>query len=124
MLRYLRFFIIVLTALIVLSIIVMGISYSHPAVADDYKQDMPHMHMSGHWYETECCSMNDCYVLDPLDTPQGYFLPRTKETVPYSQARRSQDGKYHKCTSDADPDEHLIHPEGKAMCLYTPDQSS
>lgn len=128
MFRYVRFFAIAFVILVLLALAIIGVSYtSHKAHAEDYTKDMPHMHMSGHWYPSECCSMNDCYALDPLDvkvTPKGYFLPRTNEVVPYSQARKSPDGKYHKCTSDADPDEPLIHPENKPMCLFTPDQSS
>lgn len=127
MTRYLKFFVVILLAVIILVVVIIGISYTQPAIADDYKQDMPHMHMSGHWFPPECCSMRDCYKIDASDvqaTPDGYVLKSTQETIPYSLARRSPDGYYYKCTSNADPMAPVIHPMGRSMCFFPPEQGS
>lgn len=47
-----------------------------------------------------CCGERDCFELadnDVMATPQGYFIKSIKETVPYSEAAPSPDGKYWRC---------------------------
>lgn len=54
----------------------------------------------GHeWYPTECCSGHDCTPAAPGRigvTAQGYVVDG-RFTVPFAQARRSLDGRYHVC---------------------------
>lgn len=69
------------------------------------------------WYDPYCCNDRDCRpVADGSVRPTtgGWFVQETGETVPYSQARESQDGRFHVC----------IWPPGakipKVRCLYVP----
>lgn len=47
-----------------------------------------------------CCGARDCHML-PIDdvetTAAGYLVKSFKETVPYSEAQPSPDGRYWRC---------------------------
>lgn len=59
------------------------------------------------WYPVTCCGGNDCLPLaDGAAEPvRGGFLVReTGETIPWSDAKPSPDGRYHRCrTVQKDP---------------------
>src|SRR6266496_648053 len=47
-----------------------------------------------------CCGERDCFELadgDVTTTAAGYFIKSIKETIPYSEATPSPDGKYWRC---------------------------
>ena len=47
-----------------------------------------------------CCGERDCFELSSGDvaiTATGYFVRSTKETVPFSEAQPSPDGRYWRC---------------------------
>jgi hypothetical protein len=47
-----------------------------------------------------CCGERDCFELadgDVTITARGYFVKSTRETVPYSEALPSPDGRYWRC---------------------------
>jgi hypothetical protein len=47
-----------------------------------------------------CCGERDCFELADADvkiTPRGYYIVSIKETVPFSEATPSPDGKYWRC---------------------------
>ena len=47
-----------------------------------------------------CCGPHDCELLDPAEVqqrPDGLWLTRFKELVPYSEATPSEDGQYWRC---------------------------
>jgi hypothetical protein len=123
--KYLKFFLVVLTAFVIVAIAVISISYSQTAIAQDHM--MQHSGNPKHFYPAECCNLQDCYKIDPSEvetTKQGYRLKSTNEIIPYNQARSSPDGAYHKCTVDADPTRSVIHPAGKLMCFFPPEHGS
>ena len=65
------------------------------------------------FYDAACCSERDCHpalegAVRPVST--GYLITRTREIIPYPQARVSPDGEYHTCEN----------PTGRTICLYAP----
>jgi hypothetical protein len=47
-----------------------------------------------------CCGERDCFELSSGDvsvTASGYFVHSVKETVPFSEAQPSPDGRYWRC---------------------------
>lgn len=68
------------------------------------------------WYPTECCSGGDC---EPIPETRvqfnsaGYVVDG-KFVVPYGEARRSMDGRYHAC---------FPNPE-YLRCLFVPPQGA
>jgi len=47
-----------------------------------------------------CCGERDCFELADADvsvTARGYFVKSIRETVPYSEALPSPDGRYWRC---------------------------
>jgi hypothetical protein len=47
-----------------------------------------------------CCGEHDCFELSEADvkiTPSGYFVISIKETVPFSEATPSPDGRFWRC---------------------------
>lgn len=47
-----------------------------------------------------CCGERDCVELadgDVKATPAGFYITSRKETVPYSEAQPSPDGRYWRC---------------------------
>lgn len=47
-----------------------------------------------------CCGVNDCRLVPDEDVrivPGGYHVISLRETVPYSEAQPSPDGKYWRC---------------------------
>ena len=47
-----------------------------------------------------CCGEHNCFELSDGDvkvTSVGYFVVRTKETIPFSEATPSPDGRYWRC---------------------------
>jgi hypothetical protein len=68
---------------------------------------------AGEW----CCGAGDCDALTPSEvtvTPQGYYLTRFKETVPFAEAMPSQDGTVWRCH----------RPDGSRRCFFYPPGSS
>lgn len=63
-----------------------------------------------------CCGERDCFELADGDvkiTPSGYFVISIKETVPFSEATPSPDGKYWRCQWG-----------GKRKCFFAPPGST
>ncbi|MGE0733125.1 MAG: hypothetical protein AB7G15_10980 [Alphaproteobacteria bacterium] len=53
---------------------------------------------------TRCCGKDDCERIPAAAieiTPEGFFLRDARISVPYRQARPSEDGHYWLCRSDA-----------------------
>lgn len=45
-----------------------------------------------------CCGERDCFEVEPVrTTATGYYLPGYRETIPFSEALPSRDGKYWRC---------------------------
>ncbi len=60
-----------------------------------------------------CCGAEDCFVVPEAQVKPnglGYLLTTNKETVPYSEALPSQDGKYWRCQ----------RPNGSRRCFFAP----
>lgn len=86
----------------------------HPFVSAAYPHD---------WYPPRCCggasTHGDCAPLEGLGAVQrrddGWFIPLTGETIPFSRAEPSQDLRFHRGVYQ--------HGEmkGKTRCLFAPD---
>lgn len=63
------------------------------------------------FYSWECCSDIDCAPYDGAirETPTGYLIVESDETISYATARVSPDGRNHRCVV-----------AGKTKCLYVP----
>lgn len=98
-----------------------------PARADESpnapQRPLGHVHTNGSdWIRAgkhlngkgeSCCGLNDCHEIDGAGistTPSGYFIKGLRETVPYSEAKRSEDGKYWRCQWG-----------GERKCFFSPD---
>lgn len=64
-----------------------------------------------------CCGENDCHLL-PVDavqtTSSGYSVAMFGEIVPYSEALRSRDGRFWRCS----------RPDGSRRCFFAPPPST
>ena len=63
-----------------------------------------------------CCGPRDCFELADGDvkvTPAGYYVTSTKETIPFSEATPSPDGRYWRCAWG-----------GARKCFFAPPGSS
>lgn len=63
-----------------------------------------------------CCGERDCFELADADvkiTSAGYYIISIKETIPYSEAAPSPDGKYWRCQWG-----------GARKCFFAPPGSS
>lgn len=63
-----------------------------------------------------CCGPRDCMELTDADvkvTPAGYFVVRTKETIPFDQATPSPTGSYWRCAWG-----------GERKCFFAPPGST
>jgi hypothetical protein len=81
-----------------------------PAVAHDAP--------SGWSYSASCCDTQDCHPVAPgevVETPRGYRVPASGETIPYTDRRikPSGDSGMHRCSFYGFPDAGTI-------CLYVP----
>lgn len=73
------------------------------------------------WYDTECCSGDDCHPAAPgdvVETPGGWLIKSLKITVPFAAARISADDQFHLCQYNLGKGD-LISSGGRA-CLYVP----
>ncbi len=79
-------------------------------------------------YPAECCSDTDCgpmgedtYAREalPQETPEGWVL-FDGSLVGGNEARRSPDGRYHVCRSQAKRDGAVIQPMGRPKCFWAP----
>ncbi len=64
------------------------------------------------WYDTSCCSDQDCHPIQSYEvqlTPSGYKVHGT--IVPYTAAKKSLDRDYHVCIY-----------AGQVRCFYAPPQ--
>lgn len=73
---------------------------------------------SGWNYGRECCSSIDCREVPASyvrETPAGYLLTKTGETLAYSDSRikESKDDGLHWCSMGG-------KDEGRTLCLYIP----
>ena len=60
-----------------------------------------------------CCGAEDCFIVPKAQVKPngiGYVLTGLKETVPYSEALPSEDGKYWRCQ----------RPNGTRRCFFAP----
>jgi hypothetical protein len=70
----------------------------------------PHVHMDGSdWIQRGghtnadgelCCGLNDCKEISSDGvgiTGAGYFIKGLRETIPYSETKNSEDGRYWRC---------------------------
>jgi hypothetical protein len=91
-----------------------------PALAED------HVHTDGSdWIRSgkhlnskgeSCCGLHDCTEIDGAGistTSAGYFIRGLRETVPYSETKRSEDGKYWRCQWG-----------GERKCFFAPPPST
>jgi hypothetical protein len=63
-----------------------------------------------------CCGERDCFELTAADvkiTPAGYFVIKTNETIPFSEATPSPTGTYWRC-----------HWGGQRKCFFAPPHST
>ncbi|MGO8241251.1 hypothetical protein ACC806_34505 [Rhizobium ruizarguesonis] len=76
---------------------------------------------AGWRYDLKCCSGIDCREVnhDPgvrvKETPEGYLISTTGETISYrdTRIRQSPDGEYHWCSSGG-------LDTSRTICLYVP----
>jgi hypothetical protein len=75
-----------------------------------------------HWYEAECCSLQDCKPM----TPAEYFfddgeivIVETGERFPLDALRNSQDGSFHRCAGLITK-KTLIKGLPPRVCIYAP----
>src|SRR5712671_4081745 len=69
-----------------------------------------HRNGAGEW----CCGAADCSMVEPVRvTDQGYLILALGETVPFSEAQPSPDGKYWRCK----------RPDGSRRCFFAPPPS-
>lgn len=62
---------------------------------------------AGEW----CCGEGDCFMVEPVrTTSNGYHVLVTGETVPFSEAQPSPDGKFWRCK----------RPDGSRRCFFAP----
>ena len=69
------------------------------------------------WYPVECCGGRDCTPLPATQVriePSGYHILITDEVVPFSQAKWSQDGRFHRCRV------RFADPLSRTRCLFVP----
>lgn len=72
------------------------------------------------WYPIECCSGFDCRPVAQTMvrlTATGWFVVETGETIPFSRARLSPDGRFHRCSPGG-------RPHARTICLFVPATSS
>lgn len=72
------------------------------------------------WYPQSCCSDTDCKPVPDAAvrfTPAGWLIVRTGEVWPFSRARPSPDGQFHRCS-------HSGLDEAGTICLFVPGQGS
>jgi hypothetical protein len=85
---------------------------------------MAHDAPSGWTYSYQCCSGIDCapYHTHIRETPRGYFIPLTSETIAYDSHRikPSGDDEFHLCLY---PPTAALDVRGKIRCLYVPGRS-
>jgi hypothetical protein len=83
------------------------------------------------FYPLECCSDRDCWPMGdaadarepaPVVTSAGWKLS-DGSIVPFNQARASPDGRFHVCRQSGASTGSVIRPEGRPVCLFTPQQS-
>lgn len=75
---------------------------------------------TGWAYDTACCSGRDCAQAMSgavRETPRGYELQSTGETVIYrdTRIRQSKDEFFHECHVGGDP-------KARLLCLYVPNK--
>lgn len=80
-----------------------------------------HQAPSGWQYPYECCSDHDCYQITRDDieiVDDGYLIKasRDHQIVPFSRAKASPDGGWHRCSVGGDP-------EAWTLCLFVPEGS-
>jgi hypothetical protein len=66
---------------------------------------------------THCCGNNDCFEFSAADvtaTPAGWLVKPLGETIPYSEAQASEDGKFWRCK----------RYDGSRRCFFAPQPSS
>jgi hypothetical protein len=64
-----------------------------------------------------CCGNNDCFEFSAADvaaTPAGWLVKPLSETIPYSEAQASEDGKFWRCKRN----------DGSRRCFFAPQPSS
>ena len=80
------------------------------------------------FYTWECCSDQDCWPMgDDKDAREpeprlqnGYWVLSDGQRVRVQDARPSPDGRFHVCRRYGQANGSVIRPEGKPVCLYTP----
>ena len=84
-------------------------AHTHPP-GEDWIQKGGLRNAAGEW----CCGEGDCFMIESVrSTAAGYFLPVLNETVPYSEAQPSPDGKFWRCK----------RPDGTRRCFFAPSPS-
>jgi hypothetical protein len=66
---------------------------------------------------THCCGKNDCFEFSAADvaaTAGGWFVKPLGETIPYSEAQASEDGRFWRCK----------RYDGSRRCFFAPQPSS
>lgn len=73
------------------------------------------------WYPQECCQGIECQPL-PKDrvreVPGGWMILDNDEFIPFSQARPSPDGQFHRCVKD------FWVPNSPTRCFFAPEFGS
>ena len=95
----------------IIGVLIAFVSVIMPAFAhDSWIQKGGHHNAAAEW----CCGEGDCFEMFPVRiTASGYYLPVLNETVPYSEAQPSQDGRYWRCK----------RPDGTRRCFFAPPPS-
>ncbi|MGQ7793991.1 hypothetical protein ACUN0C_16405 [Faunimonas sp. B44] len=80
---------------------------------------IPHAPIAAHdWYPKSCCGGEDCEPVAKETialTSGGWLVKNTGEVIPFSTAKASPDGQYHRCRM------RVSQPNSSTRCLFVPD---
>lgn len=107
--------IVLFLALVMVAVVLSFLFAAQPSLAHgpaDWIQNGGYKNSAGEL----CCGARDCFELTDTDvkvTAAGYYVVSIKETVPFSEATPSPDGRYWRCAWG-----------GKRKCFFAPPGST
>ncbi|MYZ50364.1 hypothetical protein [Propylenella binzhouense] len=69
------------------------------------------------WYPLSCCGGQDCEPVSNRSiqfTSRGWLVKNTGEVIPFSVAKASPDGQFHRCRMK------VSQPDSSTRCLFVP----